>query len=351
MEFNARYVLNGIFAVVVVVAVFGFVYWLKNTGGFGERVAYQVRFSVPISGLSTGSDVLFNGVKVGQVNGIRLDPSQPGQLVAIISIAKFTPLRTDTVAGVDYAGLTGAASILLTGGSADAPPLPPDGSAVLVADPGDSRSWTQKASRILGRLDDLLERNDGRFDAILSGLERLAGGSSTKEQAITHDLPMAADFPPLAELPEWQMAVAEPSVVLALNTDRILEGIGDAGSKPLGDARWADSLPNLFQARIIQSFENAGYTNVLRPADAADPDYSLVIDIRGFWLTETAAPQANIDLMVRIIDRNGAVVAVRRFQEQHPAAALAEDAAVSALRAAFKSVAAELVNWTAASIQ
>jgi len=350
MEFNARYVLNGIFAVAVVIAMFGFIYWLKNTGGFGERVTYQVRFSVPISGLTTGSDVLFNGVKVGQVDGIRLDPSQPGQLVAIISIAKFTPLRTDTVAGVDYAGLTGAASILLTGGSADAPPLAPDGSAVLVADPGNSRSWTQKAGRILGRLDDLLERNDGRFDAILSGLERLAGGGSTKEQAITHDLPMAADFPPLAQSPEWQMAVAEPSVVLALNTDRILEGTGD-GSRPFGDARWADSLPNLFQARIIQSFENAGYTNVLRPADAADPDYSLVIDIRGFWLTGNTAPQANIDLMARIMDRNGAVVAVRQFQEQHPAEALVEAAAVSALRAVFKSVAAELVSWTVASVQ
>jgi phospholipid/cholesterol/gamma-HCH transport system substrate-binding protein len=351
MEFNARYLLNGIFAVIVAVAVFGFVYWLKNTGGFGERVTYQVRFSVPISGLSSGSDVLFNGVKVGQVDGIYLDADQPEQLVARISVAAFTPLRADTVAGVDYAGLTGAASILLTGGSAGAPPLAQDGSAVLFADPGNSRSWTQKASRILGVLDDLLENNKGRFDAILAGLERLAGGGSSKEPAITRDLPAAPGSGAIAELPAWLMAISEPSVVLALNTDRILQQVDETGTRPLGEARWADSLPNLFQARIIQSFENAGYTNVLRPADAADPDYSLALDIRGFWLTVENPPIARIDLMARIVSRDGAIVAVRRFEEKHPAAGAAEDDAIAALRAVFGATMAELVAWSAGSIQ
>jgi phospholipid/cholesterol/gamma-HCH transport system substrate-binding protein len=351
MEFNARYLLNGAFAVAIVLGMFGFVYWLKNTGGFGERTVYQVRFSVPVSGLTNGSDVLFNGVKVGQVDGIYLDPVHPEQLVAAISIAKGTPLRADTVAGVDYAGLTGAASVLLTGGSAEARPLAADGSAVLVADPANSRSWTQKASRILGRLDDILERNDGRFDSILSGLERLAGGGSDKGEAVTHDLPAAAGFPPLAKLPEWQLAVGEPSVVLALNTDRVLEQIDNGGSRPFGAARWADSLPNLFQARVIQSFENAGYTNVLRPADSAGSGYNLVIDIRGFWLTGKEQPHAAIDLMARIIDSNGAVVAVRHFQDRNPAPAVNEETAIAALRDVFQKTAAELVQWTSESIR
>jgi phospholipid/cholesterol/gamma-HCH transport system substrate-binding protein len=332
--------------------MFGFVYWLKNTGSFGERVAYQVHFSVPISGLSTGSDVLFNGVKVGQVDGIYLDADQPEQLVARISVAAFTPLRTDTVAGVDYAGLTGAASILLTGGSAKAAPLARDGSGVLVADPGNSRSWTQKASRILGVLDDVLEKNKGRFDAILAGLERLAGGGPDKDRGFVNDLPAAADFTPITEQPEWQLAVAEPTVVLALNTDRVLQEVGDKGTKPLGEARWADSLPNLFQTRFIQSFENAGYTNVLRPADAANASHNLVIDIRGFWLAGDEQPHAAIDLTAKIMDAgSGAVVAVRRFEEQQPADGTDPGAAVAALRAVFKSVEAQLVDWTASSIQ
>ncbi len=110
---------------------------------------------------------------------------------------------------------------------------------------------------------------------ILAGLARLAGGGSDKEKGFSNDLPAAADFPPLSEKPEWQMAVNEPSVVLALNTDKVLEEVDGAGTRPLGEARWADSLPNLFQTRIIQSFENAGYTNVLRPADAPRPTTTL----------------------------------------------------------------------------
>lgn len=352
MEFNARYLLNGIFAVAVIVAAFGFVYWLTNAGGFGERDSYQVRFTVPVSGLSTGSDVLFNGIKVGQVEAVHLDVARPGDIIATISVLAGTPVRADTVAGVDFAGLTGAASILLTGGSAEAPPLTPQGGTlgVLTADPGQSRSWTQAAGRILGRLDDVLERNSGRFDAILKGLERLAGGGSD-EPALTHDLPAAgATVPPVAA-PGWQMAVAEPTVVLSLNTDRVLEQVAEAATRPLGEARWADSVPNLIQARLIESYENAGHFGVLRPADAGDPDYSLVLEIRRFWLEAGPQPAARIELVARITNRDGAIVATRHFDERQPAAGGDAEAAIAALAAAFRATAAAIVDWTFATLQ
>ena len=34
----------------VIAAGFGFVYWLNNAGGLGERAVYQVRFENPVSG-------------------------------------------------------------------------------------------------------------------------------------------------------------------------------------------------------------------------------------------------------------------------------------------------------------
>lgn len=350
MEFNARYILTGLFAVVVVVAMFAFVYWLDNKSGFGERTTYQVRFTVPITGLSAGSDVLFNGVKVGEVDRIQLDGANPGALIATISIAAVTPVHADTEVGIDYQGLTGAANVLLTGGSADSPRLVGDASRppLLEADPGASRSWTQKASRILGVIDDVLEKNSGRFDAILAGLERLAGGGADKEKKITHDLLAPTSFPPPAEAGTLQLSVSEPSVVLALNTDRILERVGDA-TAPIGEARWADALPALFQARIVQSFENAGYNNVMRPADALDPDYRLVIDLRGFWLTEQ--PDGSIDFVAKLLDRNGAVVATRRFEASVPAAGVNEAAAADALDQAFSETVKELVLWTVANLK
>ena len=352
MEFNARYALTGLFAVAVVVAMFFFVYWLENQGGFGERASYQVRFTVPVTGLSVGSDVLFNGVKVGEVDGVHLDANHPDWLIAGISIAKATPVRTDTAVGIDYQGLTGSANVLLTGGSVDAPRLTRDGGPVPVldADPGASRSWTQKASRILGRLDDLLAKNSGRFDTILDGLARLAGGGSAKDQPVTHDLLAATDLPKASQQPAWQMTIAEPSVVLSLNTDRILEQVGKAETKPVGNERWADSLPTLLQARLIQSFENAGYQNVLRPAEAPDPDDNLVLDVRKFWLVAGDQPSAIIDIMAKIIDRQGAVVAAKRFTLQGPASGTNEEAAATALNGLFTSMVEQLVPWTVAAL-
>ncbi len=349
MEFKARYILTGLFAVAVIVAVFAFVWWLDNKSGFGERTAYRVRFTVPITGLTTGSDVLFNGVKVGEVDAIHLDPESPANLIATISIAVATPVRTDTHVGIDYQGLTGAANVLLTGGSADAALLAGDTAnpPVLEADPGDSRSWTQKAGRILGVIDDVLTDNAGRFDAILAGLERLAGGGSDAAPRPTHDLLAPADFAEPIKAGDWQLAVGEPSVVLALNTDRVLRRVDGDATSPLGEARWTDSLPVLFQARIIQGFENAGHFNVLRPADALGADYTLALDIRGFWLVTEPQPAGAVDLVAKIVDRDGTIVAANRFQKQVDAAGDDETAATGALGEAFTSTARELIVWTA----
>jgi phospholipid/cholesterol/gamma-HCH transport system substrate-binding protein len=351
MEFNARYAVTGVFAIAVIAAVFGFVYWLRDTGGFGAETQYQVRFTVPVSGLATGSGVLFNGIKVGEVQGIRFDPDQPGSLLARIAISRETPLRTDTIAGIDYQGLTGAANVMLTGGTADAPLLEATDGGVpeIVAEPAASRSWTQNAARVLGRLDDLLGRNSGRFDAILSGLERLAGGSEKNTSAV-YEL-AAPQFTEPARERTWQLAVAEPSVMLSLNTDKILREPEAGQIDSFENARWADNLPNLFQTQIVRSFENAGYTDgVLRPGDALDPDYKLVIDIRAFHLSTAASPQARIDYVAKLVNREGGIVASRAFSSTAPAESAEAPVAAKALSGLFASSMSELVNWTVSAI-
>ena len=55
--------------------MFGFVYWLNNAGGLSERTVYQVRFENTVSGLLPGAAVLFNGIRVGEVTGLQLDPT------------------------------------------------------------------------------------------------------------------------------------------------------------------------------------------------------------------------------------------------------------------------------------
>ena len=121
METRARYVIIGAFVLAVIFAGFGFVYWLKNTGGLGDRAYYRIRFEHPISGLGPGSGVLFNGLRVGTVLRLDLDSADLSGLVATVSVVPWTPIHADTKIEVTFQGLTGSPAILLRGGTSGSP--------------------------------------------------------------------------------------------------------------------------------------------------------------------------------------------------------------------------------------
>ena len=111
METRANYSVTGALAFVVIVSVFGFIFWFQNTAGGGERSSYRVVFVGSVSGLRTGSAVLFNGIRVGQVSGLGLDAHDPHKVVATISVERAVPVRSDTKVALTYQGLTGLAEV------------------------------------------------------------------------------------------------------------------------------------------------------------------------------------------------------------------------------------------------
>ena len=203
METKANYTLIGLFTLAVVIAVFGFVYWFQHVGGGANRAYYRVIFESSVSGLRTGSAVLFNGIRVGEVESIKLSADNPKQVIAILTIDKAVKVRPDTRAGVEFQGLTGIAAVALTGGTADKPPLegtkqdPP----TLDASAAATQDVTQGAREVLQRIDDFivenrgsfrnalknietfteaLARNSGRIDSVLTGVQGLTGGADGK---------------------------------------------------------------------------------------------------------------------------------------------------------------------------
>jgi len=108
METRAHYTLIGAFVVGVILAAFGFIYWLQYAGGLGKQAYYTVKFEQPSGGLASLSAVTFNGVRVGNVMDLRLDPQNPSVLVASISVDPATPIRADTQVELSYQGFTGA---------------------------------------------------------------------------------------------------------------------------------------------------------------------------------------------------------------------------------------------------
>lgn len=92
------------------------------------------------SGLRRGGPVNFDGVPAGQILSVKLD--SPRRIVALVMLDNTAPIRKDTVAGIEFQGLTGVAAISLIGGAPSAPPVPldADGIPILTADLSDAES-------------------------------------------------------------------------------------------------------------------------------------------------------------------------------------------------------------------
>ena len=275
----------------------------------GERTYYRLRFENSVSGLQGGSAVLFNGIRVGEVTGLALDPDHPDQVIATIGVVSGTPVRSDTRVGIESQGLTGGAAVTLNGGDASSPPVTAENGELplLSAEPGAGQDWQSLGREVLRKLDgiisdnadnlhsaianfntftDVLARNSDRIEGLLGGLEKLTGRGSSKSTAPTYDVTAVKDLPKPSETPSWQLVIPEPSALLALNSDKIKVRPADgAESTDIPDARWSDNIPILLQEKFLQSFENAGYSQaVSRPRDGFEAAYQLAIDIRSFSL-------------------------------------------------------------------
>ena len=103
-------------------AAFGFVIWFQNMGTAKTRIGYRIVFDGAVTGLRTGGNVNFNGIRIGEVVSVKID--DPHQVVAIAMVESKAPIRKDTLVGLEFQGLTGVAAISLKGGEVAAPPVP-----------------------------------------------------------------------------------------------------------------------------------------------------------------------------------------------------------------------------------
>jgi len=173
MERKANYVLIGLFTLAVIAGVFGFVFWIHQTAGKKQSVAYRVIFDGTVSGLRVGSPVLFNGIRVGEVIDLRLNADVPTQVTAMLQVNKATPIRSDTRVGLEFAGLTGLASVSLRGISATTTLLekeegePP----TLKADTNAGQDMMQAAREVLSKAMDVITDNQEALHKAIANVE------------------------------------------------------------------------------------------------------------------------------------------------------------------------------------
>lgn len=122
METRANFALIGALVLMAVIAFAGFTLWLGHSQFNRDFDAYDVVFEGPVT-LEAGAGVRFNGINVGEVTSVAIDRGNDRLVRARIRVNSETPVRTDSVAEIDFAGITGLTFVQIRAGSPGAPLL------------------------------------------------------------------------------------------------------------------------------------------------------------------------------------------------------------------------------------
>ncbi|MES2547392.1 MAG: MlaD family protein [Pseudomonadota bacterium] len=136
-----------------------------------------------VAGLNLNAPVKYNGVDVGKVQNIQLDPSNPERVRLVFAIERGTPIKVDTVAVLKTQGLTGIAYVELDGGAQDALPLVASGQEkypVIQTKPSLSTRLENILTTVLAKLDN----TSSTIDSLLSIENREAFKSALADIAI-----------------------------------------------------------------------------------------------------------------------------------------------------------------------
>jgi phospholipid/cholesterol/gamma-HCH transport system substrate-binding protein len=123
METRAHFVLIGSFVLMAAAALMLFVVWISQSSFNRDYDLYDVVFEGAVNGLSEGGEVRFNGIKVGEVQRLTLDKKNTKLVNARIRVRADTPVLVDSVAQLDFLGVTGVTFIQIRAGTSGQPPL------------------------------------------------------------------------------------------------------------------------------------------------------------------------------------------------------------------------------------
>ena len=228
MERNANYALVGLVSAVLFAGLVLFVVWLARVQFASQYALYDVDFKGPVRGLSSGGEVFFNGIKVGEVTKLSLDRSDPNRVVARVRITSDAPVKTDSTGSLEPQGVTGVSYVQITAGSPGRPLLrevtPRDRVPVIQTTQGALEGLLQGGGDVLARSLQALDRvnkllsdeNMANFTAALANVKDVTALARNQGQL-------------LADLDETLREVKRTSEhidALTLQTDAIVNGQG-----------------------------------------------------------------------------------------------------------------------------
>src|SRR5215469_4248451 len=127
METRANYVAVGAFVLAIIFLAFVAVLWLGRSEYSEEAKRYYIFFRGSVAGLNKGSEVQYNGIPVGHVVDIRVDPNNLEQIQVTVEIdTNIVDIKSDARAFLEANILNGIATIQIRGGTQEASDLSPE---------------------------------------------------------------------------------------------------------------------------------------------------------------------------------------------------------------------------------
>jgi phospholipid/cholesterol/gamma-HCH transport system substrate-binding protein len=173
----------GAFVLALGAALIAAALWLASGGAAQKSYEpYLALVDESVAGLNLNAPVKLNGVDVGKVRGIQLDPTNPERVRLTFALERGTPVKEDTVAVLKTQGLTGIAYVELSGGTRDSPPLlaaAPEPYPVIRTKPSLGARLENVLTTVLSKLDS----TSTTIDALLSAENRQAFTSALADIA------------------------------------------------------------------------------------------------------------------------------------------------------------------------
>lgn len=275
METRAHHVLIGLVTVLVVAGAMLFGLWLTKSSVDDAFKDYEVIFNEAVSGLSRGSPVQYNGIKVGDVTSLRLDPKDPRRVLARVRLSGDTPVKEDTQAKLTLAGVTGNSFIQLSGGTPQSPELRgKDGKLpVIVASPSPISRLLNDSSDLVTNINVLLhnatqmfsDNNIEHLSNTLANLDKTTGAFANQNGGISEAIAQ------LALVGKQANATLAETQALMRNANGLLgsqgrQAIGSAEQAMQSLAESAATLNSLLQDNRESIDDGAQGLNQLTPA-------------------------------------------------------------------------------------
>ena len=162
MERDAHYAAVGIATVALLLALAVFTIWLARLQFNKDYDVYDIVFYGPVRGLSEGGEVHFNGIRVGEVTDLNLDPQKGDQVIARVRLNGTTPVRVTSRAQLEPQGITGLNYIQITAGDANSALLksqyPENAVPVIQSQPSPLAELLSGSGTVLAQTVDALNR-------------------------------------------------------------------------------------------------------------------------------------------------------------------------------------------------